>query len=137
MPGSPFYNETFMTRLPFALDVPVLERTWNEIVRRHESLRTTFEWEGDEPVQVIAPRMNVRLQVEDLRHLPAKDREAAAVSRAKQEAQIPFDLSRGPSFRVLVLRLDAEDYMHAPGHPSCRSGRLVLCVVEFGAGQHL
>jgi amino acid adenylation domain-containing protein len=111
MPGNPFYNETFMTRLQFAVDVPALERTWNEIVRRHESLRTTFEWEGDEPVQVIAPRMDVRLPVEDLRHLPAKDREAAAVDRAKQEAQIAFDLSRGPSFRVLVLRLDAEDYV--------------------------
>jgi aspartate racemase len=101
----------FMTRLQFALNVPVLERTWNEIVRRHESLRTTFEWRGDEPVQVIAPRMDVRLHVEDLRHLPAKERWPAADSRAKQEARIPFDLARGPSFRVLVLRLDVEDYM--------------------------
>ncbi|HSF31102.1 MAG TPA: amino acid adenylation domain-containing protein [Candidatus Tectomicrobia bacterium] len=111
MPGSPFYNEAFSIRLQFAVDVPALERTWNEIVRRHESLRTTFAWEGDAPVQVIAPRMDVRLQVEDLRHLPARDRDTAAVSRAKQEAQIPFDLSHGPSFRVLVLRLDAEDYI--------------------------
>jgi amino acid adenylation domain-containing protein len=111
MPGSAFYNETLMTRLRFALNVPALERTWNEIVRRHESLRTTFEWEGDEPVQVIAPGMDVRLPVEDLRHLPAQEREAAAIHRAKREAQIPFNLSRGPSFRVRLLRLDAEDYV--------------------------
>jgi amino acid adenylation domain-containing protein len=110
-PGSPFYNETFMKRVNFPLDVGLLERTLNEIVRRHESLRTTFELEDGEPVQVIAAEATIRLPVVDLRGLPKEEREAEAIRLAKQDAQLPFDLTRAPFVRAMLLQLDEEDHM--------------------------
>ena len=54
-PGSPFYNINTLLRLTGTVDIDALERTLNEIVRRHESLRTNYRIADDQPVQVIAP----------------------------------------------------------------------------------
>src|SRR5579864_845569 len=55
VPGNPAYNITPALRILGPLNIPAVERALNEIVARHESLRTTFGWQGDEPVQIVAP----------------------------------------------------------------------------------
>jgi len=110
-PGSAVYNIPGGVKLEGGLDPEVLERVINEIVRRHEALRTRFEVEEGEPMQVIdewAPR---RLEVEDLTGLPREEREAEARRIARREAGAGFDLSRGPLLRVKVLKLEEEQHV--------------------------
>ena len=90
-------------RLEGKLDLEALERVINEIVRRHEVLRTRFEVEEGEPVQVIDEWEPRRLEVEDLTGLTLEEREEEARRIAREEAGTGFDLSRGPLLRVKVL----------------------------------
>jgi len=111
-PESPIYNIPLPLRLTGALKVEALARCLNEIVRRHESLRTTFTLGSDlQPLQTVAPRFELPLRVEDLSGLPAAEREAEALRRATSEAQRPFDLSRGPLLRATLLRLGTEEHV--------------------------
>src|SRR5216110_184315 len=75
-PGNPFYNIAAAVRLVGALDVAALRRCFNEIVRRHEALRTRFESIDGTPVQVIADALVLALELTDLGELPAGEREA-------------------------------------------------------------
>ncbi|HIP97138.1 MAG TPA: non-ribosomal peptide synthetase, partial [Anaerolineae bacterium] len=110
-PGSPFYNIPSAVRLTGKLDVVALERTLNEIVRRHESLRTTFATINGDPVQVISPSLTLPLPVIDLRDLPQAEREAEALRLATGEAMRPFNLTQGPLLRGTLLRLDEEEHI--------------------------
>jgi amino acid adenylation domain-containing protein len=110
-PGSPGYNIPSAVRLTGQLDVAALEEALNEVVRRHETLRTTFAVQGGEPVQVISPSLAITLPVTDLRHLPQAEREAEALRLARLEARKSFNLSQGPLVRVELLRLDEEEYI--------------------------
>ena len=103
-PG-PFYNIHNSTLFHCALDISAMEASLNEIVRRHESLRTTFKAVDGEPVQVIAPTLTVTLPVKDLRSLPVQDGETEAVRLAAEEARHHFDLSEGPLLRALLIQL--------------------------------
>ncbi|HEU4561479.1 MAG TPA: amino acid adenylation domain-containing protein, partial [Longimicrobium sp.] len=109
-PGSSIYNIPVAWRLGGALDEAALERALGEIVRRHETLRTTFAEVDGEPVQVIAPFGGFALPVEDLSESSGADREAAAMRIAGEEARRPFDLSAGPLFRAVLLRLGDEEH---------------------------
>ncbi len=110
-PGSAVYNIPLAMRLHGALDVPVLERAINEIVRRHEVLRTTFELIDGEPVQVIGAPESLRVEVTDLSQLAAEEREPAAMELANAEARAPFDLACGPLLRVRLLRLKEDEHL--------------------------
>ncbi|HEX2093555.1 MAG TPA: amino acid adenylation domain-containing protein [Longimicrobiaceae bacterium] len=108
-PESPFYNTPVHLRLEGALDHAALERALGEIVRRHQVLRTTLRDDEGDPVQVVSPFTGFALPVVDLSALDPAEREAAAKSRAGEEAARPFDLSAGPLFRAALLRLGAEE----------------------------
>jgi amino acid adenylation domain-containing protein/non-ribosomal peptide synthase protein (TIGR01720 family) len=110
-PGNAVYNITGAVRLEGRLDLMVLERAINEIVRRHEVLRTRFEVEAGEPVQVIDEWEPRRLEVEDLTGLAREEREAEVNRIAREEAGTGFDLSRGPLLRVKVLQLGEEEHV--------------------------
>ncbi len=110
-PGSLFYNMPMAVRMAGNLDVDALDRALNEIIRRHEVLRTTFADEGGEPFQVIHPEMRLEVPVEDLSDLPEAEREARARDLARAEVRKPFDLARGPLLRAKLLRLGEEDYI--------------------------
>ncbi|RMF32232.1 MAG: non-ribosomal peptide synthetase, partial [Chloroflexi bacterium] len=110
-PGSPFYNIPTAVRLTGPLDVAALEASLNEILRRHESLRTTFPTVDGRPRQQIAPELTLSLPVIDLRGLPEAEREAQALRLATEEAQRPFDLAQGPLIRALLLQLDDDDHI--------------------------
>jgi amino acid adenylation domain-containing protein len=110
-PGSPFYNIPSAVRLTGELDVAALERSLREIVRRHETLRTTFREAGGEPAQVIDPDLSLELPVVDLGGLPAAEREAEALRLAREEAQRPFDMARGPLLRATLLKLAPQEHV--------------------------
>ena len=86
-------------------------RTLNEIVRRHEALRTHFAMVDGTPVQIIAPHLELELPLTDLADLPHGEREARAQWLAEDEAQTPFDLSTGPLIRAGLIRLDDNDHI--------------------------
>jgi amino acid adenylation domain-containing protein len=88
-----------------------LERTFNEIVRRHEALRTTFVTVDGQPVQVIAPTLSLSLPVVDLQHFLEAEREKEVQRLTSEAAQRPFDLSKSPLLRVTLLRLDESEYV--------------------------
>jgi amino acid adenylation domain-containing protein len=92
-------------RLTGALDVVAMQRTIDEIVRRHEILRTGFESRGGEPVQVPHAERAIGVRVVDLTSLAERDRAAALSAGRDAEAAVPFDLARDPLLRVTLFRL--------------------------------
>jgi len=98
-------------RVTGPLDVAALRASLNEIVRRHEALRTTFATVGGRPVQRIAEQLPVPLEVVDLSAAAEAEREAEVRHRAIAEAQRPFDLSTGPLLRVCLLRASASEHV--------------------------
>jgi len=110
-PGSAAYNIPLAVRLGGELRMDLLERVFAEVVRRHEALRTTFASRDGQPVQVIAPPARPVLPVVDLSHLPPGERDERARCAALEEAGRPFDLHRGPLFRVSLVRLDPRDHV--------------------------
>jgi amino acid adenylation domain-containing protein len=110
-PGNTFYNVATALRLKGSLNASALEETFNEIVRRHEALRTTFRMLDGQPVQVIAPSLTIPLPLIDLRHLPAPEREAETRRIATEERSRPFDLSQDSLLRVMLLQLDASEHV--------------------------
>ncbi len=110
-PGSIVYNLPAALRLRGPLNVPALERAFNEIVRRHEALRTTFGLLDESPVQIIHKAERRELKVVDLRQTPAETRYAGAQRIASEQARRLFDLSTGPLVVLELLRLDDEDHL--------------------------
>lgn len=109
-PDRSFYNLPFTSRFTGHLTPSVIESALNEIVRRHETLRTRFVLENGEPVQLIEPELQIKLDVLDLQSVPEADREREAGIIATQEAMLPFDLEDGPLFRAKLLRLSPTDH---------------------------
>jgi amino acid adenylation domain-containing protein len=104
-PSGAAYNVPFAARLSGRLDASALERALNEIVRRHEILRTTFELLDEEPAQVVSAPKHFTLPLLDLSALTAGEREDHARRLASEEASRPFDLARAPPLRLKLIRL--------------------------------
>src|SRR5688500_5950657 len=104
-PESPVYNESSAIRLNGSLDPDALEKALNQIVERHEVLRTTIVSIDGTPQQVIANSRTVELPVIDLRAFPDKDRDGEAHRLIIETIRRPFDLSRDLMLRLLLLRL--------------------------------
>src|SRR6185369_8149875 len=109
--GKAVYNLPGAIRLRGPLNTTALELSLTEIVRRHESLRTFFATVDGQPVQVISSDCACPLLIIELSDVPESEREARVREIAFGEAKKPFDLSRGPVIRVLLLRLGAEDHV--------------------------
>ena len=110
-PGNTAYNVPEALRLMGPLQVECLERAIREIVRRHESLRTTFALVNGQPMQSVASTVQTPLEISDLRHLPEPERERVAAGEAAELANRPFDLQRGPLLRTALLVLGADEHI--------------------------
>ncbi|CAG1004937.1 partial nonribosomal peptide synthetase DhbF, partial [Anaerolineales bacterium] len=110
-PNSSDYNIPEAIQLTGPLNVAALEQAFNEIVRRHESLRTTFATVSGHPRQVIAPALTISLPVIDLHALPDTVRKAELHRVSTAEAQRSFDLTHGPLLRIALLRLNEEEHI--------------------------
>ena len=107
-PDNPQYNTPVGVSLKGPLNIPALERTLSEIVRRQEVLRTVFLVIDGQPAQVVLPAFDLQLTIRDLSDHPLTDRQVAAQRIIDEESARPFDLEAGPLVRFLLLRL-AED----------------------------
>lgn len=107
------YNGTVPVRFRGPLDHGLLERAFQEVIARHEILRTGFVLDG-EPIQVIAPEVAFAIPLVDLSYLPAEQREAKALELAENDAHRPFDLGRPPLLRAQLLRLADDDHVLVP-----------------------
>ncbi|HLM55241.1 MAG TPA: amino acid adenylation domain-containing protein [Pyrinomonadaceae bacterium] len=110
-PESAAYNMPLAMWLRGRLHVNHLESALNEIVRRHEALRTSIDLVDGQPAQLISPVVSVPVPVSDLSGLPAGEREAEARRAAGVEVGRAFDLRSGPLLRVRLLRLSAEEHV--------------------------
>jgi amino acid adenylation domain-containing protein len=106
----PVYNEPATIRLPENVNVAALEKALNELVKRHEILRTTYQMVDGQPKQTIAPSLTIPLSIVDLRDLPISERETEALRLATEEARLPFNLASGPLLRTTLMQLDETDY---------------------------
>src|SRR5215510_5510782 len=110
-PGNPFYNIPLAVRLRGELQVAALERSVNEIIRRHEVLRTRFVNEGGRAEQVVAAGLELRWGLTDLRGLGAAEQQVAVAQVGEAEAAAPFVLSEGPLLRARLLQLGEREHV--------------------------
>ncbi|MDB9373597.1 non-ribosomal peptide synthetase [Nodularia sphaerocarpa] len=107
-PDSPFYNMFKAVRLNGRIDIEILERSFNEIISRHEVLRTTFSAVDGTPIQVIAPHASIKLSVVDLQKVSGQEQSEQLQLLATQDQLQPFDLSKGLLLRVTLVQLQPE-----------------------------
>ncbi|HSA60672.1 MAG TPA: amino acid adenylation domain-containing protein, partial [Nitrospiraceae bacterium] len=110
-PEGTAYNMPFASRQTGPLDRTALRRTLDELVRRHESFRTTFAMTGRGPVQIIAQWRSPSWGEIDLRRLPMEQRVQEAVQIVQNAARQSFDLEKGPLARFLLIQIDTEDHI--------------------------
>lgn len=109
--GSVFYNVPAAIRMSGRLNISALSHGLQEIVRRHETLRTSFRNVNGEPQQFVTPALEVPLEVTDLSLLTEADREPRVAEYAKEWSGRAFDLERGPLVRAHLLRLAEEEHV--------------------------
>ncbi len=110
-PESPAYNLSFARHLKGELDEGALQRCLDEIVRRHEILRTSFAAPDGRPAQLVSPPAALPLARHDLSALAPERRPAALRRLLSEEARRPFRLERGPLLRVTLLRLAPAEHV--------------------------
>ena len=109
-PGTSAYTIAARRRFHGPLDVAALADAFTGLVRRHESLRTTFPSQNGEPVQRISDPAPVTLDIIDLQRVPQGERAAAALRIAQEKVRRPFDLANGPLFRPVLIALGLEEH---------------------------
>ena len=110
-PGSAAYNIPAAVRFSGTLNIAALKQSFNEVVRRHEALRTSFDARDRGPLQIIASSLQVPLPIIDLSGLPAARTEEEIQRLSPLEARRAFDLSHGPLLRTKLLRVSAEEHV--------------------------
>jgi amino acid adenylation domain-containing protein len=111
-PGGIAYNLTSAAKLTGRLDIAALERGFNEVIRRHESLRTIFRAQDGIPQQIVLPALTINILILDMRRIVSDSEQDSEVRRLiTEEAQRPFDLATGPLLRVTLLRLDEKEHV--------------------------
>lgn len=109
--GNPALNMALPTRLHGPLDHAHLRRALNDVITRHEALRTTFVSERGELRQLITPTITLELPVQDARHLAPTDHEEAANQAIREDAQTPFDLEVGPLIRARLVQFSEREHL--------------------------
>ena len=110
-PGTAAYNLVRAFRITGPLDVSALTSAIRAVVRRHEALRTVFETVEGEARQVVLSDVDIQVPIVDVTHLPQREAQPAALRIAGEEGKKPFDLTKGPLFRALLVRLSRDQYL--------------------------
>jgi amino acid adenylation domain-containing protein len=121
VPGIALYNEAVALRLSGILNVAALIESLNELVRRHEALRTSFGAVGGQPYQRISPPVNMDVSLVDLSHLPQGTRHNEARKVARDLGGKPFDLEHPLLLRAALIVLGPEE------HVLCLSLHHIIC----------
>ena len=124
-PNSSVYNLGFILKFEH-LNMPVLKRCIYEVMRRHESLRTTFRVKNGEPVQVVHTHVNPMIPFQDLTHLDLPIRMEQAEALFAQESARPMSLTEGPLFKTQVVRVNEnESWLQCLIHHIVSDGRTI------------
>ena len=107
-PGTAAYNLVRAFRITGPLDVSALTSAIRAVVRRHESLRTVFESVEGEAQQIVLPDIDVAVPIVTVNGLSENDREKQALHIASEEGKKPFDLTRGPLLRALLVQMSPQ-----------------------------
>ncbi|HEX2269094.1 MAG TPA: condensation domain-containing protein, partial [Pyrinomonadaceae bacterium] len=110
-PDSHYYTIATAVQLTGPLNVPALERSFTESIRRHQVLRTNFVMLGDRPVQFVNPAARVTLPIIDLTEIPAERQVDVAERIATEESQRPFDLMNDKLVRLGLIRLEQDKHV--------------------------
>ncbi|CAM5765453.1 hypothetical protein LMIY3S_01488 [Labrys miyagiensis] len=110
-PENPALNVAVRWRLQGRIDVPVLQEALNEVIERHEILRTAYREIDGEPVQLVMPEATLQLPVIDLTLLPEPARLEERERISLIEARKPFDLTAVPNLRATLLKVGAEEHI--------------------------
>ncbi|OKP87475.1 hypothetical protein A3842_06345 [Paenibacillus sp. P3E] len=108
-PDNPFYNNTVVIQIKGHIHAGYMEQAIQEIIRRHEILRTTFDVIEDQAVQIIQAQAPVKAVIRDLTSLTEELRQDTVDTLIREESMKPFDLVKGPVCRFQILRT-AEDH---------------------------
>jgi len=109
--GNPAWNIAVRFRIRGRLDIPTLQRALNEIVGRHEILRTTFSLIDGQPRQIVHATAAIPLPLDDLSRLSQTERDAQEERVSIQEGERRFDLKNGPLIRARLLKLGEQEHM--------------------------
>ncbi len=110
-PQSAAYNIPVAIRLQGQLNKQALEESLNQLIQRHESLRTSMHEESGTPYQVISEISSVKLKHIDLRQVPRSLRLEKAHEKADEEVRRPFDLATAPLLRMVLLQMTDDDHV--------------------------
>jgi amino acid adenylation domain-containing protein len=110
-PNNPFYNIPAAVSLQGQLNIEALEQSFNEIISRHEVLRTNFQTVAGQAIAVISKEKSLNLSIFDISNLPENQKVAEIRQQTLQEAQQPFDISSDLLLRVKLLRLNNQEHI--------------------------
>ena len=135
-PENVAYNAPIAVRFLGRLDTNALERSLNEILRRHELLRARFELRDGDPVQYEAPFRPTKLSTISFERLPASQRLKTARSEAVREARHPLNLTKGPLWRAKLLRCSEREHIFVMvlHHIICDGWSIGVLVRELFSG---
>ena len=103
-------NSSTLMRVRGSFLPEVVEQSFNEIVRRHENLRTVFTVINDQPMQIVLPHLHLPLIYENLQHLPPEARQSEAVRLGIKIRQQPFNLAVAPLIRTALFQLNPDEH---------------------------
>ncbi|MBA4146721.1 MAG: amino acid adenylation domain-containing protein [Verrucomicrobia bacterium] len=110
-PNSSIYNIPHVLRLKGALNIPVLQKSIEWILSRHDSLRSSFASVEGKPMQAVADEVSISLSITDLHHLSGNERKKEARRHIDEESIRPFNLSLAPLLRASLIKLDADEHI--------------------------
>ncbi|MBJ6760929.1 amino acid adenylation domain-containing protein [Myxococcaceae bacterium JPH2] len=110
-PGSALFNMPAVVRLTGALHLDALKASLQQLVDRHEPLRTVLPEQDGQPIQIIATTQPLSLTVVELQDYPPAEREARAWEHIAAEARRPFALAQGPLMRATLYPAHAHEHL--------------------------
>ena len=110
-PGNPMYNNPAAVSIKGPVNVEAMRKTLQALGQRHEVLRTVFDDNGGNPLQVLLDNSNLILREVDLSNLAKEEMQEALRRESSKEAQAPFDLKRGPLLRATLITTGEQEYV--------------------------
>ena len=135
MPGSPVFNVPTAVRISRPLELDVLQRCVDEIIQRHEVLRSTFVTIDGQPAPIINSQIETKISVVDLTQLDHATREAESLRLTQEAALRSFDLARGPLIRTTLIRLSESEsiFLLTMHHIVSDGGSILIFFRELSA----
>lgn len=109
-PGSSTYNMPFLLKIEGDFDINVFEKSLNEIIQRHEILRTTFILMDEQPIQIVNSNLSMQVKYVDLRVYSTEEKQNISEEQIKEVAKKPFNLEKGPLVLANVWQVQEKEY---------------------------